>query len=160
MTMKRRTMLKVLSGAVAGHALGFVPRAWGQTPPTKVVDLRGTPGVSARDIKIGMSAAFKGSSAGLGIELYRGAMAYYSEINQRGGVHGRAISVVALDDGYEPTPCIKNTIDLVEREQVFFLSNYVGTPTLTRAWPAGWRSAACESPPRRPTCAVPGSRTT
>ena len=135
MTMKRRTMLKVLSGAVAGHALGFVPRAWGQTPPTKVVDLRGTPGVSARDIKIGMSAAFKGSSAGLGIELYRGAMAYYSEINQRGGVHGRAISVVALDDGYEPTPCIKNTIDLVEREQVFFLSNYVGTPTLTRALP-------------------------
>ena len=135
MTMKRRTMLKVLSGAVAGHALGFAPRAWGQTPPTKVVDLRGTPGVSARDIKIGMSAAFKGSSAGLGIELYRGAMAYYSEINQRGGVHGRAISVVALDDGYEPTPCIKNTIDLVEREQVFFLSNYVGTPTLTRALP-------------------------
>ena len=67
MTMKRRTMLKVLSGAVAGHALGFVPRAWGQTPPTKVVDLRGTPGVSARDIKIGMSAAFKGSSAGLPI---------------------------------------------------------------------------------------------
>jgi len=62
-------------------------------------------------------------------------MAYYSEINQRGGVHGRAISVVALDDGYEPTPCIKNTIDLVEREQVFFLSNYVGTPTLTRALP-------------------------
>jgi len=135
MTMKRRTMLKVLSGAVAGHALGFAPRAWGQTPPTKVVDLRGTPGVSARDIKIGMSAAFKGSAAGLGIELYRGAMAYYSEINQRGGVHGRAISVVALDDGYEPTPCIKNTIDLVEREQVFFLSNYVGTPTLTRALP-------------------------
>ena len=135
MTMKRRTMVKVLSGAVAGHALGFVPRAWGQTPPTKVVDLRGTPGVSARDIKIGMSAAFKGASAGLGIELYRGAMAYYSEINQRGGVHGRAISVVALDDGYEPTPCIKNTIDLVEREQVFFLSNYVGTPTLTRALP-------------------------
>jgi ABC-type branched-subunit amino acid transport system substrate-binding protein len=102
---------------------------------SKVVDLRGTPGVTARDIKIGMSAAFKGSSASLGIELYRGALAYYSEINQRGGVHGRTISVVALDDGYEPTPCIKNTIDLVEREQVFFLSNYVGTPTLTRALP-------------------------
>jgi ABC-type branched-subunit amino acid transport system substrate-binding protein len=43
--------------------------------------------------------------------------------------------VVALDDGYEPTPCIKNTIELVEKEQVFFLSNYVGTPTLSRALP-------------------------
>ena len=135
MTMKRRTVLKVLSGAVAGGVLGRNQRAWGQTPVSKVVDLRGTPGVSARDVKIGMSAAFKGSSAGLGIELYRGALAYYSEINQRGGIHGRSISVVALDDGYEPTPCIKNTIDLVEREQVFFLSNYVGTPTLTRALP-------------------------
>jgi len=50
-------------------------------------------------------------------------------------VHGRTISVVALDDGNEPTPCIKNTIELVEKEQVFFLSNYVGTPTLTRALP-------------------------
>jgi ABC-type branched-subunit amino acid transport system substrate-binding protein len=135
MTMKRRTVLKVLSGAMAGGVLGRNQRAWGQTPVSKVVDLRGAPGVSARDVKIGMSAAFKGSSAGLGIELYRGALAYYSEINQRGGIHGRSISVVALDDGYEPTPCIKNTIDLVEREQVFFLSNYVGTPTLTRALP-------------------------
>jgi hypothetical protein len=75
MTMKRRTVLKVLSGAVAGGVLGRNQRAWGQTPVSKVVDLRGTPGVSARDVKIGMSAAFKGSSAGLGIELYHGALA-------------------------------------------------------------------------------------
>jgi len=91
--------------------------------------------VNAKDLKIGMSAAFRGPSAGLGTELYRGAQVYYTEINQRGGVHGRTISVVALDDGNEPTPCIKNTIELVEKEQVFFLSNYVGTPTLTRALP-------------------------
>src|SRR5207253_4696324 len=108
----------------------------GQAPARSTVDVRGaSPGVSTKDIRIGMSAAFKGPSAGLGVELYRGALAYYTEINQRGGVHGRTISVVALDDGYEPTPCIKNTIELVEREQVFFLSNYVGTPTLTRALP-------------------------
>jgi ABC-type branched-subunit amino acid transport system substrate-binding protein len=43
--------------------------------------------------------------------------------------------VVCLDDGYEPVPCINNTIGLIEREKVFFLSNYVGTPTLTRALP-------------------------
>ncbi|MGH7278397.1 MAG: ABC transporter substrate-binding protein, partial [Candidatus Rokuibacteriota bacterium] len=53
----------------------------------------------------------------------------------QGGIHGRSIEVVALDDGYEPIPCIKNTIQLVEKENVFFLSNYVGTPTLTRALP-------------------------
>ena len=135
--MKRRTVLKVLSGAVASGVLGRSGAARGQAPArTVVTDLRGGgPGLSTKDIRIGMSAAFKGPSAGLGVELYRGALAFYNEINQRGGLHGRAISVVALDDGYEPTPCIKNTIDLLEREQVFFLSNYVGTPTLTRALP-------------------------
>ena len=134
--MQRRTMLKVLSAAAASSVLGRSRSVWGQTPARAVVDARGgSPGIGTRDIRIGMSAAFKGPSAGLGVELYRGALAYYSEINQRGGVHGRAISVVALDDGYEPTPCIKNTIELVEKEQVFFLSNYVGTPTLTRALP-------------------------
>jgi len=89
----------------------------------------------AADIRIGMSAAFRGAAAGLGSELYRGAQAYYSEVNARGGVFGRAITVVALDDGYNPDPCIRNTIHLLDREKVFLLSNYVGTPTLTRALP-------------------------
>src|SRR5207249_5748576 len=43
--------------------------------------------------------------------------------------------VMALDDNYEPNPCIKNTIQLLEKDPVFTLSNYVGTPTLTRALP-------------------------
>jgi branched-chain amino acid transport system substrate-binding protein len=130
--MKRRTALTVLTGIVAGGVFGHRP-AWAQGPARSGAGA--TPGVSFKDVKIGMSAAFRGAAAGLGIELYRGAQAYYAEVNQRGGVHGRTISVVALDDGYDPTPCIKNTIELVEREQVFFLSNYVGTPTLTRALP-------------------------
>jgi branched-chain amino acid transport system substrate-binding protein len=136
MTMQRRALLKVLSGAALGGVLGR-RTAWAQAPARGGIDPRGagSPGANARDLKIGMSAAFRGPSAGLGIELYRGAQAYYTEINQKGGVHGRTISVVALDDGYEPTPCIKNTIELVEKEQVFFLSNYVGTPTLSRALP-------------------------
>jgi ABC-type branched-subunit amino acid transport system substrate-binding protein len=94
-----------------------------------------TPGVSATEIRIGMSAAFRGTAAGLGTEFYRGAQAYYEDVNMRGGVHGRAITVVALDDRYEPNPCIKNTIRLLDKEAVFTLSNYVGTPTLTRALP-------------------------
>ncbi len=92
-------------------------------------------GIAAGEIRIGMSAAFRGAAAGLGAELYRGAQAYYSEVNARGGVFGRPISVVALDDSYNPEPCIRNTIQLLDREKVFFLSNYVGTPTLTRALP-------------------------
>jgi branched-chain amino acid transport system substrate-binding protein len=97
--------------------------------------LPGAARAQAGEIRIGMSAAFRGASAGLGTEFYRGAQAYYSEINGRGGLFGRPITVVALDDGYNPEPCIRNTIQLIDREKVFFLSNYVGTPTLTRALP-------------------------
>ena len=43
----------------------------------------------AEDIVIGMSAAFKGPSRGLGIELYRGSMAYLEPVNRRGGIHGK-----------------------------------------------------------------------
>ena len=118
--MKRRELFGLASAALAGRLL-----------PGSVPGVRG----AANDIRIGMSAAFRGTAAGLGIELYRGAQAYYSEVNSRGGVHGRAIAVVALDDGYNPEPCIRNTIQLLDREKVFFLSNYVGTPTLTRALP-------------------------
>src|SRR5262252_2365968 len=75
------------------------------------------PGVSARDVKIGMSAAFKGPAAGLGTELWRGASAYFSEMNARGGIHGRSVTVTALDDGYQPDPCLRNTIQLVEQDQ-------------------------------------------
>ena len=82
-----------------------------------------------------MSAAFRGTAAGLGAEFFRGAQAYYDEVNARGGVYGRRIAVHALDDGYEPLPCVRNTIRLIEADGVFCLSNYVGTPTLTRALP-------------------------
>jgi len=128
--MKRRSFLRVLTRGIASAALlGGNVTAWAQGPSLP------KSGVSSEAIKIGMSAAFKGTAGGLGTELYRGAQAYYNEVNARRGIYGRAISVVALDDGYEPIPCIKNTIQLVEKEKVFFLSNYVGTPTLTRALP-------------------------
>jgi ABC-type branched-subunit amino acid transport system substrate-binding protein len=138
--MQRRKVLTIFSGALTGALLPREP-AWSQARPVTgreaPVESRvsSAPGVTPRDIRIGMSASFKGTAAGLGTEFYRGAQACYAEINARGGIHGRTLSVVALDDGYEPTPCIRNTIQLIEKEQVFFLSNYVGTPTLTRALP-------------------------
>jgi branched-chain amino acid transport system substrate-binding protein len=141
--MKRRTVLRLLSAALLPAGLGRPAVATAQTaaakPPTKWVPAEpstgGAPGVTAREIRIGMSAAFKGTAAGLGTEFYRGAQAYYDEVNARGGVFGRTLTVVGLDDNYEPLPCIRNTIQLLEKESVFFLSNYVGTPTLTRALP-------------------------
>src|SRR5262249_45347807 len=91
--------------------------------------------VRAEEIVVGMSAAFAGPSRGLGIELYRGSMAYLEHVNRLGGVHGRKIIIKAYDDGYNPEPAIDNTIRLVEKDHVFLLFNYVGTPTTTRCLP-------------------------
>lgn len=93
-----------------------------------------SPGFS-REIKIGMSAAFRGATRGLGIELYRGSMAYLSHVNENGGVFGKRIRIIAYDDGYNPIPTIRNTIRLVEGDDVFLLFDYVGTPTVTRMLP-------------------------
>ena len=62
----------------------------------------GADGVTGHEIVVGMSAPFKGASRSLGIELYRGSMAYLSEVNRAGGVHGRTITLKAYDDGYQP----------------------------------------------------------
>jgi ABC-type branched-subunit amino acid transport system substrate-binding protein len=141
--MKRRTVLRLLSAAllpgVIRPAGAFAQGTSSARPATKWVPVEpltaSAPGVSAREIRIGMSAAFRGTAAGLGTEFYRGAQAYYDEVNARGGVFGRMLTVVGLDDNYEPLPCVRNTLQLLDKDPVFFLSNYVGTPTLTRALP-------------------------
>ena len=92
-------------------------------------------GVTDSEILIGMSAAFTGASHSLGIELYRGAMAYFVEINRSGGVHGRKIILKAYDDGYQPDQAVKNTLKLMLEDRVFLLFDYVGTPTVTRVLP-------------------------
>ena len=140
--MNRRAVVRLLSTALVPGLLGRAVEAAAQAappPPTKWIPANvpsaSAPGVTSKEIRIGMSAAFKGTAAGLGTEFYRGAQAYYDDVNAKGGVYNRMISVVGLDDHYEPLPCVKNTIQLLEKDSVFFLSNYVGTPTLTRALP-------------------------
>lgn len=92
-------------------------------------------GVSfAEEITVGMSAAFKGATGGLGSELYRGSMAYIEHVNRNGGIHGKKLRIIAYDDGYNPVPAIKNTIRLID-EDTFLLFDYVGTPTVTRMLP-------------------------
>lgn len=90
---------------------------------------------AADEIVVGMSAAFTGPSRGLGIELYRGSRAWFDEVNDNGGVHGRKIVLRAYDDGYNPIPAIENTVRLIEKDDAFVLFDYVGTPTVTRILP-------------------------
>ena len=96
---------------------------------------KGSDGVYDGEIVLGMSAAFSGPSRGLGSELYRGAKAYFNHVNDNGGVGGRKIVFKLYDDGYQPDPCVKNTMKLMLEDRVFLLFGYVGTPTVTRALP-------------------------
>ena len=87
------------------------------------------------EIVLGVSAAFSGPSRGLGTELYRGAMSFFSYVNDTGGVNGRRIVLKLYDDGYQPDACVANTLRLMQEDNVFLLFGYVGTPTVTRVLP-------------------------
>ena len=123
------TRRALLQGGLAGAWL-LAPRAAAQAGATTL-----GAGVTAKEITLGVSAAFSGPSRGLGIELYRGAMAYFTEVNNNGGIGGRRIELRVYDDGYQPDPAVRNTLRLMLEDEVFLLFGYVGTPTVTRVLP-------------------------
>ena len=93
------------------------------------------PGVFEARILFGQSAAFSGPASELGRNMRLGIEAAFHEANGAGGVHGRRLELVTLDDAYEPEAAIANTFRLIEQEQVFALIGAVGTPTSRSATP-------------------------
>jgi len=90
---------------------------------------------SQSEIRLGMSADFSASARALSVELYRGAMAYLLPLNNAGGVNGRRVVIKPYDDQYEPDLAVRNTLKLMNEDDVFALFSYVGTPTMNRALP-------------------------
>lgn len=86
-------------------------------------------------IRLGQSAPMSGPNQELGNEFRAGALAYFNGVNARGGVAGRPIELVSLDDGYEPDRTVANTKQLIDRESVVALFGYIGTPTSNAALP-------------------------
>jgi ABC-type branched-subunit amino acid transport system substrate-binding protein len=86
-------------------------------------------------IVIGVSNVQTGPASLLGQTLLQGSMAYFNLVNQKGGIRGRKVSIILKDDKYEPDLAVQNTNELIERNKVFFLFDYVGIPTLTRVLP-------------------------
>ena len=95
----------------------------------------GTPGVFDDRVVFGQSAAFSGPASQLGIGMRLGISAAFAEANRGGGVHGRRLELVSLDDTYEPEQAIANTTRLIDDELVFALIGAVGTPTSRSATP-------------------------
>ena len=78
---------------------------------------------------LGQSVPLSGPSAQLGLEYRRGAKAWFDAVNRDGGIHGRRIELVSLDDQYEPEQTLANTRQLLKRSDLLALFGYVGTPT-------------------------------
>jgi branched-chain amino acid transport system substrate-binding protein len=92
-------------------------------------------GVSDGEIRIGQSAQLTGPLAPLSEELRHGASWYFTEVNAKGGIHGRRIRVITLDDGYVATRTVENVKRLIDDERVLALFNLAGTPTTLAALP-------------------------
>ncbi|HEX3765897.1 MAG TPA: ABC transporter substrate-binding protein, partial [Kofleriaceae bacterium] len=92
-------------------------------------------GVTADSITLGMSAAFSGASRELGNRMKLGLDTAFAAINEAGGVAGRSLKLLALDDGYEGKRALANVQELITDRNVFAIIGNVGTPTTVEALP-------------------------
>lgn len=83
----------------------------------------------------GMSAALSGPAQDLGLNMELGVRAAFEEQNRAGGIQGRLLKLIALDDGYEPDRAVPNMQELISVRNVLALIGNVGTPTAVASIP-------------------------
>ncbi|PJI95935.1 amino acid/amide ABC transporter substrate-binding protein (HAAT family) [Acidovorax sp. 69] len=116
--VRRRTALAMALGWAAGSATA-----------------QDIAGVTDSEIVIGQSCQLSGPLAALTSEVRQGASLYFDHVNASGGVRGRKIRVVAIDDAYDPTKAAENTRKLIDEDKVIALFQYAGTPPSLAALP-------------------------
>jgi len=112
---------RILGAAVALCSIGLAPAS---------LLAAGTydPGASDTAIKIGNTWAYSGPVSSTS-PLARQLAGYFAMINDRGGVNGRKIEFISLDDGYSPAKTVEQSRRLVEQDQVLLMFGSIGTPT-------------------------------
>src|SRR4030081_1942008 len=86
------------------------------------------PGASDTEIKIGTTTPYSGPASAYSAGAVS-ATAYFTMINEKGGVNGRKINFISLDDAYSPPKTVEQIRRLIESDEVLFLVNPVGTAT-------------------------------
>src|SRR5271170_7100136 len=114
--INRRTFLQSSAAAAAFAATASSARA------------DNAPGVTDTEIKIGQTMPYSGPASAYGV-IGKADVAYFKMVNEAGGVNGRKLNLISLDDGYSPPKTVEQVRRLVEQEQVAFLFNTLGTPT-------------------------------
>jgi branched-chain amino acid transport system substrate-binding protein len=87
-----------------------------------------SPGVSDTEIKLGQTVPFSGPVSVAGV-VGHASLAYFDAVNKAGGINGRQVKLIALDDGYIPPKTVEATRRLVEDDNVLMMYGSVGTPT-------------------------------
>src|ERR1700704_3991236 len=88
------------------------------------------PGITSNSIILGVTIAQSGPAAAYGT-IANAANAYFTYVNNQGGVNGRKITYKILDDGYNPAQTVPLTKQLVEQDQVFAMFSGLGTQAQT-----------------------------
>lgn len=84
------------------------------------------PGITDTEIKIGQTSPLSGPASAYGT-IPKVQMAYFKMLNEQGGINGRKINLIALDDAYSPPKTVEQVRRLVEKDQVAFIFNILGT---------------------------------
>jgi branched-chain amino acid transport system substrate-binding protein len=87
-------------------------------------------GASDTEIKIGHCGPYSGPASAYGV-IGKGIEAYWKSVNDLGGINGRKIKFITLDDGYSPAKTVEVVRQLVEQDKVLCLFNTLGTPSNT-----------------------------
>ena len=90
-------------------------------------------GVTDSSITLGMSAPFTGPNGLYGMQMREVMLAHFDQLNKSGGVNGRKVELVTIDDGYETERTLANTKTLIQDKQVFALMGYYGSTPTTEA---------------------------
>ena len=113
----RRFLLQSAATVAAYSAQGF-----------RAARAENAPGVTDTEIKIGQTLPYSGPASAYGV-IGRTQLAYFKMLNEQGGVNGRKINFISLDDGYSPPKTVEQTRRLVEQERVALLFGALGTAT-------------------------------
>jgi len=88
------------------------------------------PGASDAEIKIGNTNPYSGPASAYGT-IGKTIAAYFTMVNEQGGINGRKVRFISYDDGYSPPKTVEMARKLVEQDQVLFLFQTLGTPSNT-----------------------------
>jgi len=112
--------LNALTLAVAGLATLSIAS-------TALAQKKYDPGANDKEIKVGHINPYSGPASAYG-NIGRAIGAYFDKVNAEGGVNGRKINFITLDDGYNPAKTVEQARKLVEEEEVLLVFQTLGTP--------------------------------